>query len=363
MDNLQFSKQKDEFFTTIQQRVDQYFRQKNISKHANAAMVLKSVFVVSIWAVSFSLILFAELQIWQLFVLWAIHGLFSALIGTNVGHDAIHRAYSANPKINKLVAVFFNLIGANAYMWNITHNFVHHTFTNVEGWDEDIESVPILRLAPAQKHLKIQKFQHIYAFFLYGFGSLSWVFIKDYKKFFAKNIGKYDNSNHPISAYFGLFGYKFLYYAIFVVSPYFITDFAWYHILLAFLLSHFVEGFTLAVIFMLAHVVEGPDFPMPDENGKMKYTWAVHQMHTTADFGRNNRLLRFITGGLNFQVEHHLFPKVCHVHYPAISKIVEKTAKEYGVPYLSQPSFFKALKSHIRLLKYFGQSAELEVAA
>jgi linoleoyl-CoA desaturase len=253
------------------------------------------------------------------------------------------------------MSVFFNLVGASDYMWSIMHNIVHHTYTNIQGHDEDIELVPILRMSPHQPYKKIMKYQHIYAFILYGFTTLSWVFFKDYKKFFQKQIGNYENKNHPKSEYFFLFFYKIAYYFLFIALPIMVLDMSWWQVLLGFVLLHLVEGFTLAIIFVLAHVVDGPEFPLPDEKGVIESNWAIHQLRTTSNFCTDNDFVSFICGGLNFQVEHHLFPKICHVHYKPLSRIVRSTAEEFGVPYFEQPKFFTAVGSHIRLLKKLGQ--------
>ncbi|MEL6823988.1 MAG: fatty acid desaturase, partial [Calditrichota bacterium] len=127
------------------------------------------------------------------------------------------------------------------------------------------------------------------------------------------------------------------------------------NVLVFFLVSHFVLGLTMAVVFQLAHLVDGNDFPLPDpETGEIENEWAIHEVETTANFSPRSRLAAWYCGGLNFQIEHHLFPKVCHVHYPAISKIVEKTCKDFQVQYVSYPTFRSALKAHYEHLKLLG---------
>ena len=135
------------------------------------------------------------------------------------------------------------------------------------------------------------------------------------------------------------------------------VDLPWSYILLGFVAAHFVEGFTMAIVFMLAHVIEGTTFPEPDKDGKINMPWADFQMYTCSNFGMKNRLVTYLTGGLNYQTEHHLFPKICHVHYPKISKIIEETAKAHDLPYLQHERFFGAVASHTRFLKKFGRAA------
>jgi linoleoyl-CoA desaturase len=293
-----------------------------------------------------------------MFGLAVLLGIFNALIGFNVCHDAIHGSFSANTKINKALSFIFNLIGASPYVWNLTHNVVHHTYTNIPGHDEDIEVAPgLIRLNPCEKVKRIHRYQHLYAFGVYSLASLSWVFRKDYVKFFQKKIGQHPTLHHSKREYFNLFFYKALYYFLFIVLPLLVLDITWWQFLIGFLGLHLAEGLVLGMVFQLAHVVEGTDFPLPNGQGNIEEAWAVHQMRTTANFATQNKLAGFLLGGLNQQIEHHLFPKVCHIHYPAISAIIKETAQEFDLPYIENASFFKALQSHYRMLKALGPEA------
>ena len=351
---------KSRFYSTVKQRVDEYFISNKISKDANLAMYLKVTFymlgTLSLYLTIISGVLMPNLGL--MFICCLLLGFFGAMIGFNVSHDAIHGSLSANPKINKLVSYSFCFIGANAYMWNISHNIVHHTFTNIPGHDEDIEVAPgLVRLSPADEVKGIHKYQHFYAFLLYGFAALSWIFRKDFKKFFQKEIGNYDNANHPKMAYFELFFFKFLYYFLVIPVPLLLLDITWYQFLIGFVSLQLMKGFVIGLVFQLAHVVEGTTFPEPNADGNIEEAWAVHQMHTTANFARTSWLATFVCGGLNMQIEHHLFPRVCHIHYPQISEIVKATAYEFGVPYIENKTFWLALVSHYRTLRYFGKYA------
>jgi len=354
---IKFKKDTRDFHKAVIQGVENYFKSNKKSDKANAFMYFKAFFFFSVLSVSYIGLLFGGFDLWVNNVLWIFVGLSSVFLAVNCGHDAIHGAYSSKKWVNKLMSNSFNLLGANSYLWGITHNIVHHTYTNIEGADEDIETVSFARISPSQEWKPIQKYQHIWLFFLYPLATLSWVFRKDYKKFFQETIGNYDNKHHPKSEYFNLFFFKALYYCLFIVIPILMIDMPWYAVFGGFVLGHLFEGFAIALIFMLAHVVEEAHFPMPDEDGNMEYNWAVHQMYTTVDFGRKSAITSFFTGGLNFQIEHHLFPRVCHVHYPAISEIVKEIALEHGVPYNDCPTFFSALRSHIRLLKKLGNNS------
>ena len=348
--------QKDEFSKTLRDRVKAYFDESGKKQTANTEMHMKMIFFVSLWAGSWALGVFGGLDLPFHYLTFAILGMAIPLVAVNVGHDAIHGAYSKKKWVNQLLSHTFNFNGASAYMWKKMHNVAHHTYTNVHDYDEDIESVPILRLSPKTPIMKIHKFQHIYAFLLYGLGTISWALIKDYKKFFKNEVGNYNDDKHPAKEYFYLFFYKAINYTLFMALPFIFIELPWYHILGGLGLMHFIAGFYLAVVFMLAHIVEHVHYPNPNvETGSIENSFMIHQLYTTCDFGRRSRLVGYMTGGLNTQVVHHLFPLMCSVHYPKISDIVKQTADDCGLDYFEYPTFGKAIASHVRLLKLLGR--------
>lgn len=354
--------QRSEFFATVKKRVDNYFTENNLSKYANGSMVGKTVFFLTAMVALYVLILLNVFPLGVQLLFAVLLGMTMAFIGFNICHDALHGAYSSNSKVNKGLGLIFNFIGANAYIWGVTHNIVHHTYTNIPGHDEDIEIAPgLIRVAEEDKVYKIQRYQHLYAFFLYCFASLSWFFRKDYVKFFQKKIGNHENK-HPKIEYFNLFFFKALYYVTFIVVPLLVMDITWWQFLIGYLAMNVAEGLVMGLVFQLAHVVEGTDFPNPDTEGNILEAWAVHQMRTTANFARKSRLANFLCGGLNLQVEHHLFPKICHIHYRSISNIVKETALEFNIPYHENKTFFAALKSHYIILKKMGKGYSPEMA-
>ncbi|GGG38419.1 fatty acid desaturase family protein [Hymenobacter glacieicola] len=345
------------FFATVRQRVDTYFQLHQLSRHANRAMWVKTILFLISFVGLYGLILSGLLGPWGMLVAAGLLGATNAFIGFNICHDALHGAFSANKHVNKSLGLLFNLLGASPYVWGITHNLVHHTYTNIPGHDEDIEVAPgLVRLSEEEPVRPWQRFQHFYAFALYGLASLSWVLRKDYVKFFQAKIGEHV-AHHPRKEYFNLFLYKGLYYILFIVLPLVLLPITWWQFVLGFLAMHFVEGLVLGLVFQLAHVVEGTAFPLPDAQGEMQEAWAVHQLQTTANFSPTSKLASFFCGGLNRQIEHHLFPRICHIHYPALSVIVRETAQEFGLPYLENPSFLGALQSHYRILYKLGRAS------
>lgn len=348
-------KSQKEFFPDLKRRVDAYFTENNIPTTANGLMIFKIVLYVSMIFGSLITLLTVSLPLWAVYLLMVNIGLFMAFSGLGICHDAIHGSLFKSKQLNNIFAWLFNIVGANDYIWTIMHNQAHHTYTNIEGHDEDLQSVPFLRMSPHQPLKPVHRFQHWLALPTYGLATLAWVFIKDYKKMLQPQIGSI-TPQHETKHWVRLFVGKALYYTLFIVLPFTFIDAPWYHILFAFLLSHYVEGFTLAIVFMLAHVVEETHFPIPNEQNQVESNWAVHQMYTTANFATESALTCFFCGGLNFQVEHHLFPLINHIHFPAISKIVKATAEEYGIPYFDHPTMLSAVKSHVRLLKYLGKN-------
>jgi linoleoyl-CoA desaturase len=257
--------------------------------------------------------------------------------------------------VNTALGLTFDLLGANGYIWKITHNIVHHTYTNIHQHDEDLEVAEFIRLSPHSEYKPIHRLQHFLAFPAYSFATVFWAFIKDYKYFFKSHLGPYENKSHPLKEWVILIVTKILYYTYTIALPLIFLDITFWQWLIGFMSLHMVAGIILGVVFQLAHVVEQTDHPLPDENAHIDQHWLIHEMETTANFARDNKFLCWYVGGLNFQIEHHLFPKVCSIHYPAISPIVEATAKEFGVPYHMNPTFGKAVASHYRVLKKHGR--------
>jgi linoleoyl-CoA desaturase len=348
------NQQSREFSKTVKKRVDQYFKQNNLSRHANAQMVLKTVLLLTLYLGSYGLIISGKLSLGAMWFLTFLMGIGMAGIGFSVSHDALHGAYSSNRKLNRALGFTFDMLGANGYIWKITHNIVHHTYTNIQGHDEDLEVAGFIRLSPHSEYKPIHRFQHILAFFAYSLASLFWVFIKDFKKFLKPNIGPYKNKSHPVSEWIILFVTKGMYYTCMLILPMLLLDITWFHLMIGFVTLHLTAGLILGVIFQLAHVVEQTDHPLPNEDNMIDEHWMIHEMVTTNNFARDNKALCWFAGGLNFQIEHHLFPKVCSIHYPALSPIVEQTAREYNIPYNHHDTFFEAVASHYRTLKKFG---------
>jgi linoleoyl-CoA desaturase len=344
-----------DFVPEVRRRVAEYFEATGRSQKADRRMVLKTVILLGGTAACYLLILSGWFTPWQMLGLAVLLGVGMAGIGFSVSHDALHGAYSSNKRVNQLLGYTFDVLGANGYMWKITHNVIHHTYTNIHGVDEDLSVSPLLRLSPEAPRAWYHRFQHLYGPLAYSLSTVNWLFAKDYQQFLKKDIGPYTDKTHPPREWATLFVGKAVAYALFLVVPFVVLDLAWWQLLVGFLAAHLTAGAILGIIFQLAHVVEGPEHPAPDEEGVMEHAWLIHEMHTTANFAGENHLLSWYVGGLNYQIEHHLFPQVCSVHYPALSPIVREVAQEHGVPYHYNPTLRTAVRSHQRMLKQLGR--------
>lgn len=352
----------DSFHDAVKAGVEAYFKEGNISKQYNVTMVVKTIAMLAMYFAPFALIVtgVASVNLLLFYGLWMMMGVGIAGIGTSVMHDSNHGAYSNNQLLNNFLGGLLNVLGGYSRNWRIQHNILHHTYTNLDGLDEDIDAGILLRMSPNAKHIGMHKYQHIYAWLLYGIMNIYWVTVKDYKclvKYGRNGLIKKEKVTLT-RALVELTIYKIFYFGYIIVLPIMFANVAWYHVVLGFVAMHLVGGLLLACIFQLAHVMETSEYPVPQTGNKMESSWAVHQLLNTANFAPNNKLLSWYIGGLNYQIEHHLFPNICHVHYPKLSKIVAKVAQEHNVPYNVQPTFRKALWQHAMMLKQLGRPAK-----
>lgn len=358
LDQVKFSQDNaSDFHKELRKRVNQYFKDNNISKYANANMVFKTIFMVSLYFVPFILILTYFESYLLITLMWILMGFGMAGIGLSIMHDANHSAYSKNKYVNIMLGKLMVFIGGSDVNWRIQHNVLHHTYTNISGMDEDIQIDPLMRFSPDQKLRKGHRFQFIYAWFLYGLMTLMWATTKDYaqwKRYKKKDLIKTQGISSRAFLW-TLIGTKTFYLALTVGLPIIFSSLPWWGTVLCFGLMHFVGGLTLAAIFQPAHVVPTSSFESPNAAGEIELDWATNQLMNTANFAPKARLFSWYVGGLNYQIEHHLFPNICHVHYRKISNIVRDTAFEYNLPYYSYKTFREALLGHAKMLKNLGK--------
>ncbi len=356
--NVRFiNKDNSKFFSILKKRVDDYFLVHQISKKANFGMILKTVTLLCAYFLPFLVVLIFNPSLPVVIALSSIMGFAMAGIGMSIMHDANHGAYSSKKWINNILGHTLWIVGWDVHNWKLQHNVLHHSFTNIYSIDEDIDDKTILRLAPHGPVRKMHRYQFIYAFFVFMLSTLYNSLAVDFFSFFRyrkKGLIRSQKTADAIKYITKMTVIKIIYFSTMLVVPCVFFHVSFLHVLTGFLVMHFVAGLTISTIFQLAHAVEETSFPLPNAKNEIENDWAIHQMMTTADFAKHNRLLSWYVGGLNYQIEHHLFPSICHVHYRQIAEIVKKTAEEFKVPYLENKTFLSALGSHIRYLKKLG---------
>jgi linoleoyl-CoA desaturase len=321
-------------------------------------MYLKAAVLVACLAGSYGLLVFAAQTWWQGGLLAVVLGLAAAGVGFNLQHDGGHQGYSSRRWINRLMAMTLDMLGGSSYFWHLKHAMLHHTYVNIAGHDTDIDLGVLARLSPHQGRRRLHRWQHLYLWPLYGLLAVKWHLFADLRTLLTGHI-----RGHRLPRPSGwdlaiLVGGKTIFFAwVFGIPLLFHSIEA---VLVCYAIAAVVLGITMSVVFQLAHAVEEADFPVPvGETGRMEHAWAVHQAQTTVNFARRSRLAAWLLGGLNFQIEHHLFPKMSHVNYPAISGVVQATCRDFGVKYSEHTSFLAGLASHYRWLRRMGTPAAL----
>jgi linoleoyl-CoA desaturase len=348
------------FYTEVKQRAEAYFEKAGRPRRDLLRMYLKTAVILTWFVGSWVVLVFFATAVWQGVLAAMSLGLSIAGIGMSVQHDANHSGYSGRPWVNRALGFTLDVMGVCSYMWRQKHNVIHHTFTNVEGIDFDLDFGNIARLSPEQPRKPWHRYQQYYLWFLYGFLLPKWVFFDDFVILLTKRTGphKLPRMNRTELALF--WAWKAFFVAWSLVIP------AFYHpiwqVLVFHLIAVFTLGVTLSSVFQLAHCVQQAEFPMPPPEGQtLSDDWAAHQVDTTVDFAQDSAILTWFLGGLNFQVEHHLFPKVCHLHYPALSKIVAELAVKHGVHYRNNVTLRDALASHFHHLEKLGRAESVPV--
>ena len=356
---LKFSaKTNTEFVKELKQQVRSYFEENNISKYGNSSLIAKSVFMAALYTLPFLAVLTGlASSSFTIILSWSVMGVGMAGIGMVLMHDANHGAFSSQKRVNHFLSKSMYFLGGYPVNWRYQHNTLHHGFTNIDGYDEDISPVGILRFSPHKPILKIHRFQHIYAWFFYGLMTISWTIYRDFAQLYrySKENSKTFSKKSFLFHLTDLIIAKIIYFGIFIFLPIFLNPSQWGLMLIGFFLMHFVSGFILGIIFQTAHVMTTTSFPKADSEDQLEHNWTVHQLYTTTNYAPKSKWFSWLIGGLNYQVEHHLFPQISHVHYPVISKFVRSTARKYKVPYYLEPSFAAALKHHYQMLKELGR--------
>lgn len=352
---VRFNNRGADFYSTLKERTENYFSSRNIKSTGDYRLYLKTIIITTIFIGCYVSLVFLSPPTWLAIVLCVIAGLDMAAIGFNIMHDGAHGSYSNNKKVNYFMSLSLNLMGANAFFWKQKHNVNHHSYTNIEGIDDDIDANPFLRLHVDQKKRWFHRFQHIYALVAYALMFFFWVFFRDFKKYFTGKIAKYSPiRNMTVKEHIIFWISKVVHVGVFIVVPMVFAGVL--QTVVGYIIITFVLGLTITIVFQLAHIVEGTDFVTPenDKTLNVETEWAIHQISTTANFATKNPFANWFLGGLNFQVEHHLFPGISHVHYPKLNQILKDTCAEFNVKYMEFATVRSAFASHMRHLKNTG---------
>tara|TARA_B100001250_G_C19754358_1_gene769374 strand:+ start:345 stop:1439 length:1095 start_codon:yes stop_codon:yes gene_type:complete len=355
--NIRFErKNSSDFFRILNTRVSHYFKQKNIRKTGNWKIWVKTFVMFSLLITPYVIISIFTIPGWTQVLFSIIMGIGLAGVGMNVMHDAIHDSLSSKKWVNRLMGSSIYLLAGNRYNWQVQHNILHHTYTNIHGHDEDMEAGRIIRFSKHSEWKWYHRFQHYYSVLLYGLLTINWAITADFrqmKRYMKRKLsqGKFPS---PFVNWSKLLISKILYFTFWIIIPIFIFKILWWKVLISFVVMHYTAGLILTIVFQLAHIMDEADMPLPDSKGNIKNNWAIHQLKTTVNFACDNKLVNWFTGGLNHQIEHHIFPNISHIHYDKISEIVRKTAKEFNLPYNEFKNTKDAIVAHFKHIRLMG---------
>jgi len=393
------------FYPTLKQRVVTRLRELHKARRGGAEIYLKSIMLLTWFWGSLYVMCFA--QSFQVALLGAVSmGAAASFVGTCIQHDGSHGAFSPYSHLNKAAGWTLDMIGASAFTWEFQHMLGHHPYTNlldVEGDartdgglaaaadglniqenDPDVfSSFPFVRMHPSHKRQWIHRYQHIYAPVLFSLMTLSKVYHQDWDLWKNKRLyhinAECRYGERWNSARFLIM--KVLSCGYMLVLP------CWCRGSLSgvplYLVGHLVCGEMLALMFIVNHVIEGVAFAKRerDDKGKIlpekpataegvtpmeatnKMTddkvvplndWAAVQCQTSVNWAAGSWFWSQFSGGLSHQIEHHLFPGLCHTNYVHIQSVVEETCAEFGVPYQNEASLGIAIVKMLRHLKNLG---------
>lgn len=359
MKNLTFPTEPDDFYKELKKEVKNYFDENKISPYANSTMLWKLGLMFVLYLVTYSCIYLFGSNLLILFILYPLLGALSVFLGLNIGHDSAHNAIFKKTKNNKTLLIIFELIGTSSYNWKNRHLGAHHRFPNIMDYDSDVQQTNIVKIFPNDRHYKHHSFQHLYMPLAYMIYTLRWVLYRDFKDSWSEKIGVYQNSPYPKKEIYKMVFFKLFYVTYMVVLPFIFLDYSFLIISLAFLSLLMFGSLVITMVLLSTHVGENAVFPEPDEKGVLPYSWSHHQVITTADFSTNNWLINHLFGGFNHHVIHHLFPHICHIHYPKITPILKELSKKYNLPYRNEKYVLMAILSHFKLLHFNSKNTDL----
>lgn len=355
MSKISFNNSRSPFYKILKEKVNNYFIENKLCRTGGLTLFFKSMLIALTAITIYVILVFFTPSAPIAIILCGLLGMSFAAIGFNIMHEGGHGSFSKYTWLNKITAYSLNMLGGTIHFWKQKHNIDHHTYTNIEGMDHDID-IKFMRMHEEQPKRTYHKFQHVYWILLYGISYMAWILYQDFEKYFSNKMGRNGQvKNLERKEHLIFWLTKISYVFIYLVLP--IIMVGWLETLIGFVIAGIICGFSISIVFQLAHVVEGTEFPEPDTNTKkIQSEWAIHQINTTANFATKSRIISWFLGGLNFQVEHHLFPGISHIHYPQINRLVKETCKEFNIGYLEHRTMGRAFLSHFLHIKRLGSA-------
>ena len=345
------------FALDVRREVDRFLDEPGRRRRARIALLAKAPIGVGAMVAGWAILIFASPGLIGAVAALAVLAAGSLLTAFCVQHDANHGATFTARRWNYLLGWTTDvMLGVSSHAWRVKHNVAHHTYTNVAGYDNDIALAPIARFAPGHSSHWWYRLQHVYVWPLYAFMGLRWQIIDDIAAYRRGRIGSSKLRVPRGWDLAALLGGKLIFIGWAIVVP--LLVYPWWQVVVGFVGVTCVLSLVMAVVFQLAHCVEEASFATVDDFAGEARSWAEHEVESTADFCPRNRFLTWSLGGLNYQIEHHLFPRIPHTLYPDIAPIVRAACARHQVKYAVAPRLRDALGSHLRHLKAMGARGE-----
>ena len=333
-------------------KVRNYFKEAGIARSGGGRLAFKIATIYCWFAGSYALLLLST-PIWASILAALSLGLSIGCIGTCIMHESNHGACFRSQKVNRLLGYSLDLIGGSSYYWRWSHG-LHHRYPNIENLDYDIDIMPVLRLAPWQKHHWAHRFQKYYVWLLFTLTAPKWNFIDDYRDIIRGTVGKVTVARPKGKDLLYLLAFKAFFYCWAFILPIYLLGVA--KAVLLYIVWTSVTGIVLGGLFQLGHLTDESGMTEhPGDSKPLGMSFIAVQIRNTANF-KTSALIDWYAGGLNYQIEHHLFPHISHIHYPALAPLVEEFCADNGIEYNSQPTMWKALKRHFYNLGQLGQA-------
>jgi linoleoyl-CoA desaturase len=353
--NSLLGRRRKSVWQAVKERADAYFARTGKSRGADALLWVKVIFYAGIAEAAYVMTLWGGFDVAGTLVCAILFGIASILLAINVGHEAAHNALAPWPWANRVLHAYaFSVIGVDPYLWRLRHTRSHHVFPNVNECDIDIDSNAFVRLSPNHPRRLYQRYQHIYALFLYLLVGAHAALVQDFDYLFKRDLANMRNIKHSPQQYALFFVRKAFYVSLVFVVPMMVLPFPWWQVLIGYFIMSAVGSLIFIAFLIGTHFADTTEFPQVSADGRLPHNFATHALVTSLDWHPTSRVAQWVAGGANAHVAHHLFPHVSHAHYVPLTRIIQDAAKEFGMPY-RQSTFIGMICAHFRFLKQKGE--------